>query len=188
MWGDNTNVSSSYFFNYGDNDRTSTLDRTFVAAQNAGQLYAQQDTALSINRSHRFNMRIESYLDSANVIAVSPRVSVQASNSNSLVSGLTSFLGQGLNSTMTDNDATSNGYSASVSTTYRRLMLTVMIGAMTARSPQQTVSFSALTRRYVSTSVRMAHQTGQLLADRLPTPNQSVSATCFSSPTSRHFR
>ena len=122
MWGDNTNVSSSYFFNYGDNDRTSTLDRTFVAAQNAGQLYAQQDTALSINRSHRFNMRIESYLDSANVIAVSPRVSVQASNSNSLVSGLTSFLGQGLNSTMTDNDATSNGYSASVSTTYRRLI------------------------------------------------------------------
>lgn len=122
MWGDNTNVSSSYFFNYGDNDRTSTLDRTFVAAQNAGQLYAQQDTALSINRSHRFNMRIESYLDSANVLSVSPRVSVQASNSNSLVSGLTSFLGQNLNSTLTDNIATNNGYSASVATTYRRLI------------------------------------------------------------------
>ncbi len=122
MWGDNTNVSSSYFFNYGDNDRTSTLDRTFVAAQNAGQLYAQQDTALSINRSHRFNMRIESNLDSANVLSVSPRVSVQASNSNSLVSGLTSFLGQNLNSTLTDNIATNNGYSASVATTYRRLI------------------------------------------------------------------
>jgi len=122
MWGEKTNVSSSYFFNYADNDRTSTLDRTFVAAQNAGQLYAQQDTSASINRSHRFNMRIESFLDSANVIVVSPRVNLQASNSTSMVSGLTSFVGQNLNSTFNDNDATSGGYSASVSTTYRRLI------------------------------------------------------------------
>lgn len=122
MWGERTNVSSSYFFNYGDNDRSSTLDRTFVAAQNAGQLYAQQDTAASINRSHRVNMRIESFIDSANVIVVSPRVSIQASNANSLVSGLTSFRDQELNSTLTDNATTSGGYSASVSTTYRRLI------------------------------------------------------------------
>ena len=122
MWGDNTNVSSSYFFNYGDNDRTSTLDRTFVAAQNAGQQYSQLDTSKSINRNHRFNMRIESYLDSANVLVVSPRVSVQASNANSLVTGLTSLRDQDLNSTLTENATTSGGYSASVSTTYRRLL------------------------------------------------------------------
>ncbi|MEN9282492.1 MAG: hypothetical protein RL594_1427 [Bacteroidota bacterium] len=122
MWGDRTNVSSSYFFNYADNDRTSTLDRTFVAAQNAGQLYNQQDTSLSINRNHRFNMRIESVLDSANVLVISPRVSLQASNANSLVTGLTSLRGQDLNATLTDNATTSGGYSASISTTYRRLL------------------------------------------------------------------
>ncbi|MEY3386662.1 MAG: hypothetical protein RIR53_1473 [Bacteroidota bacterium] len=122
MWGERTNVSSSYFFNYADNDRTSSLDRTFVAAQNAGQLYNQLDTSLSINRNHRFNARIESVIDSANVIVVSPRVTLQASNANSLVSGLTSFREQDLNSTLTDNATTSGGYSASIGTTYRRLI------------------------------------------------------------------
>lgn len=122
MWGDRTNVSSSYFFNYGDNNRNTTLDRTYIAAQNAGQLYNQQDTALSINRSHRFNMRIESYIDSANVISVSPRVSLQASNANSFVDGLTSLNQLPLNTTTTDNLSSSTGYSASVGTTYRRLI------------------------------------------------------------------
>jgi hypothetical protein len=122
QWGQRTNASSSYFFNNANNDRTTDLDRQYLAAQNLGQVYTQQDTANSNSNNHRFNMRIESVIDSANVLVVSPRVSFQGTQSLSNVAGATSFEINPLNTTSTLNDNTNGGYNASVSTTYRRLL------------------------------------------------------------------
>lgn len=116
-----TNVSSSYFFNYADNDRETTLDRTYITPSIADQAYNELNTANTLSRNHRFNARIESTLDSANALIISPRVVYQNSNTNSIVKGLTSTDADTLNATNTDNSGTNAGYTASVSTTYRHL-------------------------------------------------------------------
>ncbi len=120
----NTNVSSSYFFNYADNNRETALDRTYITPSVAGQTYNEQNLATSIGRNHRFNARMESFLDSANVIVVTPRIVYQASNANSNVRGVTANAIDTLNATNTDNTGTNGGYTANVSTTYRHLFAT----------------------------------------------------------------
>ena len=124
QWGQRTNVSSSYFFNNADNDRTTDLNRQYLAAQSLGQVYTQQDTANTNSNNHRFNMRIESFIDSANVLVISPRVTLQGSQALNNVAGSTTFQTNPLNTTSTLNDNTNGGYNASVSTTYRRLLST----------------------------------------------------------------
>jgi hypothetical protein len=124
QWGERTNVSSSYFFNNADNDRTTDLNRQYMAAQNAGQLYTQQDTVNTNSNNHRFNMRIESIIDSANALVISPRFTLQGSRSRSDVDGATSFSTNPLNTTTTQTQGNNGGYNASVSTTYRRLLST----------------------------------------------------------------
>ncbi|MCX6140325.1 MAG: outer membrane beta-barrel protein [Candidatus Kapabacteria bacterium] len=116
-----TNVSSSYFFNYADNARQTTLDRDYISPSIADQRYGELNTANTISRNHRFNARIESFIDSANALTVSPRIVYQSSNSNSLVQGVTTNVTDTLNSTNTGNDGTNGGYTAAVSTTYRHL-------------------------------------------------------------------
>lgn len=119
-----TNISSSYFFNYADNARETQLDRQYITPSIASQRYSELNTSTSINRNHRFNARIESFIDSANALIITPRVVYQASNSNSLVDGITSTTLDTLNTTTTDNLGTNGGYTASVGTTYRRLFET----------------------------------------------------------------
>ena len=116
-----TNISSSYFFNYADNNRLTTLDRTYITPSIADQQYNESNTANSLSRNHRFNARIESIIDSANIITLSPRLVYQNSSSSSLVRGLSSTDTDTLNTTNTDNSGTNGGYIASLSTTYRHL-------------------------------------------------------------------
>ncbi len=116
-----TNISSSYFFNYADNNRLTTLDRTYITPSIADQQYNESNTANSLSRNHRFNARIESIIDSANIITLSPRLVYQNSSSSSLVRGLSSTDTDTLNTTNTDNSGTNGGYTASLSTTYRHL-------------------------------------------------------------------
>lgn len=122
QWGDRTNVSSSYFFNNANNDRTTDLNRQYLSAQNAGQVYTQQDTANTNSNNHRFNMRIESFIDSVNALVISPRVTLQGSSSTSNVLGTTSLITNPLNTTSTTNIGDNGGYNASIATTYRRLL------------------------------------------------------------------
>lgn len=124
QWGEKTNVSSSYFFNNANNDRYSSLDRQYTSAQNLGQLYAQNDTANTNSNNHRFNMRIESFIDSVNALVISPRVTFQGSRSTSSVAGITSFASDPLNTTSTLNGSNNGGYNASITATYRRLLST----------------------------------------------------------------
>ncbi|MBM4179243.1 MAG: TonB-dependent receptor [Ignavibacteria bacterium] len=124
QWGDRTNVSSSYLFNNANNDRTTDLNRQYMAAQNAGQVYLQRDTANTNSNNHRFNMRVESVLDSVNLLVVSPRVTFQGARSTSDVDGSTALNTRPLNTTNTRTDGNNGGYNASVSTTYRRLLST----------------------------------------------------------------
>ena len=124
QWGSKTNVSSSYFFNNADNTRNTDLNRQYMAAQNAGQIYTQQDTVNSNSNNHRFNMRIESIIDSANALVISPRINLQGTRSLSDVDGSTSFSTVPLNTTTTRTTGNNGGYNASVSTTYRRLLST----------------------------------------------------------------
>lgn len=119
QWTDKTNVASSYFFNYGDNSRLNTLDRTYITPSIAGQQYDEGSVTSSLSRNHRISMRIESVIDSANIIVVSPRVNYQSSSVDNLISGTTLINFDTLNTTSTDNRSTNGGYTASVSTTYR---------------------------------------------------------------------
>jgi len=124
MLGTSTDLSSSYFFNYADNNRSTTLDRDYITPSIADQRYGENNGSRSVARNHRFNARSVSTLDSANVIIVSPRVIYQSSNTNSTVLGLTTNAADTLNATNTDNEGTNGGYTAAVSTTYRHLFPT----------------------------------------------------------------
>lgn len=124
MLGTSTDLSSSYFFNNADNNRSTTLDRDYITPSIADQRYGELNGSRSISRNHRFNARSVSTLDSANVIIVAPRVVYQSSNTNSTVHGTTTNAADILNATNTGNDGTNGGYMAAVSTTYRHLFPT----------------------------------------------------------------
>ncbi len=98
-WGGNTEVSASYFFNYADNTNNSNLDREYV--QPAGQSYTEDNLSNTINQNHRFNMRLESTLDSMNRVLFEPRLSYQNRTALTDLIGTTTNTGQPLSSTRT---------------------------------------------------------------------------------------
>lgn len=86
-FGKKVTISGSYFFNLQDNHTI-----TFSESENIGNLrdsmkfprFQNQDlNSTSKNYNHRFDMKLEYSIDSANSIIWSPRFSTQQNNSNS---------------------------------------------------------------------------------------------------------
>lgn len=115
--GEDINLSGSYFFNYADNGNTSSLNRDYVTPQD--QFYTEGNNAVSLNRVHRLNLRVEATLDSLNALIVAPRFTLQDGSSYTGSFGETSNKGLLLSTTQTNNSILNLGIVGGGSLTFR---------------------------------------------------------------------
>lgn len=119
-WKEKVNVNASYFFNLMKNDTERFSDRLYLLADDASQVYLEDNLSDSRNLNHRLSGRIEYRINENNTLIVSPRFSYQDTRSNSLNNAF-SFLpdNQLLNQSLTDYGRTWDGYSLANNLTYR---------------------------------------------------------------------
>jgi hypothetical protein len=117
-WGKKAEVSASYFFNRSDNDRRSDLSRKYIA-RDSGLFYTENNESLSENTSHRFNLRFEYNIDSANSVIITPRVSLQMNNSGSSTGSLSSIEDNLVSQVDKTNGSKNIGYNISGNVLYR---------------------------------------------------------------------
>ena len=110
-WSDNFDAQASYFFNYSENEAEQTLLRQFVLPEAVGQTYDQNTLNTSTNTNHRVRGRFEFRLDSLNSFVLSPRVTAQFNNGNSLVDGFNRQNDTVLSTTNNALTTKLNGYS-----------------------------------------------------------------------------
>ena len=109
-WGKSIKVTGSYFFNEADNLNSGNLQRNYITGATNGLFYNENSRIETDNYNHRFNLRFEYTIDSANSLIVSPKLNFQTANSSSAVTGNTT-LAEGVAeskstySTGTDNSA-----------------------------------------------------------------------------------
>lgn len=120
VWGKNMLVTGSYFFNYADNNASSALQRSFFSQSSTGQLYDEDKLALTGNQNHRFNLRVEYYIDSMNSVIFNPRFSYQQNTAENITAGITSFADTVLSSTNSIYNTEYNGYNSNNSLLYRK--------------------------------------------------------------------
>jgi len=112
VWAKKIKVSGSYFFNSTDNTTETDLARNYFT-QDSPQVYHETDNAETKNLNHRFNLRFEYNIDSANTIIFTPSVSFQTNNSNTEQVASDSIGDQRISSTVNSNIANSTGYNTS---------------------------------------------------------------------------
>ncbi len=97
-WGDEVELSGSYFFNLSDNNLGSESFREYFLESDSGQNYREMNLSSSKNINHRFNIKLDYRIDSLNSITFRPRLSVQQNDGSSLITGITSAGTSPLNS------------------------------------------------------------------------------------------
>lgn len=106
-WGKKIRVSGSYFFNYTDNRDSSSLFRSYYTGNNLQ--YAQTGNSQTKNLNHKFNAKLEYFIDTLNKITITPRLTLQQYSNSSSLSGKTfaenSSISDLTNSTFSDADA-----------------------------------------------------------------------------------
>ncbi|MEQ9438751.1 MAG: TonB-dependent receptor [Cyclobacteriaceae bacterium] len=118
-WGENWEVSGSYFFNNSANDAVESLNRTYFLDQGATQEYGEAHQSYSDNFNHRLSLRMEYQIDPNNSLIIQPRVSFQRNQGTSLQSGETTQDGQLLNQTENESLTDLGGYNFSNSLLFR---------------------------------------------------------------------
>jgi hypothetical protein len=88
QWGKNTTITLSYFFNWTNNNATTTLLRQYLAGGNSGLNYNETNIAKSDNYNNRVSIRFEHKIDSFNSILLQPKLSLQINNGFSGLSGV----------------------------------------------------------------------------------------------------
>ena len=86
QWGKNTQVSTSYFFNQTNTTAGSNTTRRYATRD---QTYLENQLTSSQNVNHRFSLRLDHKIDSANSILFLPRLSVQQNDGANALDGLT---------------------------------------------------------------------------------------------------
>jgi hypothetical protein len=119
-WGKKVLATASYFFNYSDNNANSNLGRSYFSKFGTGQVYNEDKTALTSNSNHRFNLRLEYYIDTMNSIVFNPRFSFQGNGANNQTNGVTTFADTLLSSTNSNYITDYGGYNSNNSLLYRR--------------------------------------------------------------------
>lgn len=118
-WSRTIDVTGSYFFNVSDNDAVTSLYRQFVLAQNASQVYNEDENASNKTNNHRVNFRFDWQIDSTNSLFIRPRFTLQQNDGNSRLKGET-YLAQSLiNSNGSTRSTDLLGLSASNEILYR---------------------------------------------------------------------
>ena len=101
-WGKGTDVTASYFYNYGDNKNQTDLAHQSLSGTNSFfnlLNYKQTSSTENINQNHRFNFKIDSKIDSFNSILFQPKISVQQNDSRSFSSSKNIFSNKYIDST-----------------------------------------------------------------------------------------
>jgi hypothetical protein len=79
-WGKKVDVSGSYFFNRNKNENEQIINRRNLGLDTI-LFYDEDSRQLSENFNHRFNLRLEYKIDSANSLIISPSLGFQKNNS-----------------------------------------------------------------------------------------------------------
>ena len=118
-WSKKVDVSGSYFFNHSKNDNEQILNRRNLGLDTI-QFYDEDSRQLSENFNHRFNLRLEYKIDSANSLIISPSLNFQKNNSVNDYSATSSYT-QGNIANETENLTTNNrtGYNLRNNILYR---------------------------------------------------------------------
>lgn len=114
-YGDNVRLNASYFFNRTDNSTDARLDREYLLADGASQLYGETADASGANMNHRLNARLEATLSESTELTIRPRIRAQSSKSES-VRGSLSALAVGVPLSQTESFFLSNDDGYNVST------------------------------------------------------------------------
>lgn len=122
QWGKNTSITSSYFFNWTDNNATTNLLRQYLAGGNSGLNYNESNTAKSNNYNHRLSIRLDHKFDSLNSILLQPKISLQINDGLSSLTGINSQTTT-LSSINNSYNSQLNGYSISFPVLYRHSFL-----------------------------------------------------------------
>lgn len=102
-WGQKVTITGSYFINQSNNKSAQSLYRQYIDdLSDTSEVYVENQTANSQNTNHRFNMRLEYAIDSANTIFFRPRLSLQTNDGTSDSEAST------LSGTRLDNQTTNN--------------------------------------------------------------------------------
>lgn len=113
-------VSGSYFFNLTDNSDPRILNRQYVLTEDSSTFYDENSNTEQTNYNHRFNLRMESEIDSFNSVIITPRLYLQDNKSVSSSYALNSTqLGTLLNNSLNDNNISTNGYTFQGNIVYR---------------------------------------------------------------------
>ncbi len=118
-WGKKTEISSSYFFNWTQNDSKSSLLQQYILGSNNGLIYNETNTAKSDNFNHRLNFKIETKLDSQNTISIQPKLSFQTNNGSKKLLGLNTKELQNISNSINSNSSNLSGYNLSALILYR---------------------------------------------------------------------
>ena len=107
-WSDKLDVSGSYFFNLTNNDAESITNRDYSLNSTTPQNYAENNSSISKNINHRFNLRMNYQIDSVNSILLEPSLTAQINDGNSNIIGKT-------NSGLTNLNSTSSLFNSNLS-------------------------------------------------------------------------
>lgn len=119
-FGTKVKLTGSYFFNTADNKNSQSLTRTTFLGGDSNQLYNESSQSNSQNYNHRFNIRFDYTIDSANSILLTPKLSLQTNNSKNSLNGLSQLqTEQRINSLINNNGADISGYNFDNDILYR---------------------------------------------------------------------
>lgn len=107
-WGKKIDVSSSYFYNNGDNNTTTRTYENYYLTEQNGQEYNELDSSLSQNINHKFNAKLVYKINPKASIFYLPSLTVQQNTGNSFINSttenegaVTNALEQALNTDLT---------------------------------------------------------------------------------------
>ncbi len=89
-WGKKIDVSSSYFYNSGDNNTTSNTFQNYFLPNASAQTYTEKDSTISSNVNHKLNAKLVFKLNPKTSFYYIPSVSVQQNSGTSILQGETS--------------------------------------------------------------------------------------------------
>ncbi len=112
-WGPKIKVSTSYFFNYSNNNLEQDIYQNYFTKQK--EFINTNDTAITRNYNHRFNMRFEYDIDSLNTLILVPNMSFQTNISTDTTIKYDYQAGQ----TNNLNNTNAFGYNLSNNLTFR---------------------------------------------------------------------
>lgn len=89
VWGKKVDVSSSYFFNQGDNETVTNTYQLYYLPDLNGQEYEENNASSSTNINHKFNAKLVYKLNDKASLFYIPSLTVQQNNGTSILGGVT---------------------------------------------------------------------------------------------------